>query len=220
VTVPVRPDRGGERHPGTVHRPPVHGACGQLGLERGVLTRRTGMHLPPQLPLAAWERIGRQMYVIADSSAWWWGDWLVFGADRYPDRYRRAIAETSLDYQTLRNYAWIARRFAMPRRRDSLSFQHHVVVAPLSDAEQDRWLTRAEENRWSRNELRRRLRGEQQPTGTGPAPAAYRLNVDSERQERWRQAASRADSSLTDWIVACLDRAADALLVPGSTGES
>jgi hypothetical protein len=191
---------------------PVDEARGQLGIERGVLTRRTGMHLPPQLPLAAWQRIGRQMYVIADSSAWWWGDWLVFGSDRYPDRYRRAIAETSLDYQTLRNYAWIARRFTISRRRDSLSFQHHVVVAPLSDLEQDRWLDRAEENGWSRNELRRRLRGERQPAGTRPAPALYRLDVDRDRQDRWRQAASRANNSLADWIVVSLDRAADELL--------
>lgn len=184
-----------------------------VGLERSVRTRRTGLSLPSALSLRAWQRVGRQLYVIADSSAWWWGDWLVFGADRYPDRYRRAIAQTSLDYQTLRNYAWVARRFDLPRRRDKLSFQHHVVVAPLSDEEQDWWLSRSEENSWSRNELRRRLRGTRTAVKAVPEPdVIYQLNVDRERQDRWQEAASRANEKLVDWMVVCLDQAAENLL--------
>ena len=41
-----------------------------------------------------------------------------------------------LDYQTLRNYAWVARRFAMSRRRDTLSFGHHAEVPALPEPEQ------------------------------------------------------------------------------------
>jgi hypothetical protein len=41
------------------------------------------------------------------------------------------------------NYAWVARRFAMSRRRDTLSFGHHAEVAALPEPEQDFWLREA-----------------------------------------------------------------------------
>ena len=50
-----------------------------------------------------------------------------------------------LDYQTLRNYAWVARRFPAGRRRAGVSFAHHAEVARLPEPEQDYWLRRAED---------------------------------------------------------------------------
>lgn len=181
-------------------------------MERVAATHRTGLRLPTNLSFEGWSRIGRQMFVISDSSAWWWGDWLVFGERRYPDRYRRAITQTNLDYQTLRNYAWVARRFSTPRRRERLSFQHHVVVAALPEAEQDKLLAAAEEHGWSRNELRRQVRQRDQPSAAADR-AVYHLSVDADRQQRWQQAAVRVNEQLTDWIVQCLDQAAAAALL-------
>ena len=70
-------------------------------------------------------------------AAWCLGDWLVFGEQAYAGRYRQAIERTSLDYQTLGNYAWVAKRFSLSRRRDELSFGHHSEVAALPEPEQD-----------------------------------------------------------------------------------
>jgi hypothetical protein len=66
-------------------------------------------------------------------------NWLAFGQDKYGRRYREAIAVTGPDYETLRNYAVVARRFPSYRRRYNLTFQHHAAVCPLPDAEQDLW---------------------------------------------------------------------------------
>jgi hypothetical protein len=117
----------------------------------------TRCELPQGLPLDAWCRIGVQLSALVEASSWWIGDWLVYGERNYPLRYRRAMDETSLDYQTLRNYAWIARKFEPRRRRIGLSFQHHVEVAALPTNEQDHWLDFAERFGWSRNELRRQI---------------------------------------------------------------
>jgi hypothetical protein len=158
-----------------------------------------------------WKHIGQQIFLVWDSAAWWIGDWLIFGRERYPDRYRRAIEETSLDYQTLRNYAWVAGRFVMSRRRDTLSFQHHVEVAGLPEDQQDFWLSRAESAGWSRNELRRQLRASRAPRdGTGNAlpGATLQLSVSPERRERWQTAAQRAQVDLGEWISSTLDGAA------------
>jgi hypothetical protein len=53
-------------------------------------------------------------------------------------------------YQTLRNYAVVARRLKLSRRRDNLSFQHHAEVCALGFEEQDRWLDLAAESPWRR----------------------------------------------------------------------
>ncbi|MFJ8057666.1 LmbU family transcriptional regulator [Streptomyces sp. NPDC096142] len=121
--------------------------------------QKSGMTFPQDLSQRSWERIGAGLRELTNSTVWWLADWLIFGESTYGlGRYREAIERTGLDYQTLRNYAWVARRFEHHRRRDSLSFAHHAEVTRLSPPEQDYWLRRAEQQKWSRNELRRAVR--------------------------------------------------------------
>jgi len=128
-------------------------------LGRQATVRKAGMVFSQDISEQAWERIGTGLRELANSSAWWLADWLIFGEAAYGcRRYREAIDRTGLDYQTLRNYAWVARRFEHHRRRVDLSFAHHAEVARLSPPEQDYWLRKADQHKWSRNELRRALR--------------------------------------------------------------
>jgi hypothetical protein len=201
------------RHTSGVHQAPVPTAqrngsrCGLDGLAR---TMRHSLILRSDLPLDDWKVVGERISAICDSSSWWIGDWLLFGRANYPDRYRQAIRETSLDYQTLRNYAWVAGRFSVSRRRDTLSFQHHLEVASLPSEQQDVWLNRAEKFAWSRNELRSKLKAQLQ-TGrrTAKVEVTVRLNVSAERKERWQAAAERAGVDIVRWIAAALDQMAE-----------
>lgn len=183
---------------------------GRLQVDRVALTKRTALSLPENLPLDSWKQIGEQIHIISDASAWWIGDWLVFGRDKYPDRYKRAIGQTSLEYQTLRNYAWVAGRFEVSRRRDALSFQHHLEVAALPEDQQDLWLERAERSGWSRNDLRFQLRCyRDHSTDVRPLPmSALQLRISAERRQRWLEAATKAQLDLQEWISAALDLAA------------
>jgi hypothetical protein len=111
------------------------------GHEEKILTTRLGLLFPSLLTFSAWQQAGQQIHRLHDSSAWCLGDWLVYGQREYVSRYRTAIEAAGLDYQTLRNYAWVARSFDLGRRREKLSFQHHAEVASLSREEQDRaWM--------------------------------------------------------------------------------
>ncbi|MDQ3762160.1 MAG: LmbU family transcriptional regulator [Actinomycetota bacterium] len=185
-----------------------------LGADQGARAQRSGLFLPCKLSFEEWREIGSQIFLVANSCAWWVGDWLAYGENSFGDRYEQAIADTSLEYQTLRNYAWVAKKFAMSRRRDSLSFGHHAEVAALTEAEQDVWLARAERFNWSRNELRRRLRA----TRLANRPQALqegetrtkvlKIDVAVERHDRWRHAAERMDCTVAEWIITTLDRAA------------
>ncbi|WP_219825888.1 LmbU family transcriptional regulator [Nonomuraea typhae] len=182
-----------------------------------MLTRRAALILPDTLALETWFEIGHEIAVISDASAWWLADWLIYGQHRYPHRYRKAIEQTSLDYQTLRNYAWVARKFPVSRRRDTLSFQHHAEVASLPEPEQDLWLERAQRCNWSRAVLRRELRRARAANaGADEAVRAqvFQMQIELERQDLWQAAASRAGYALDAWVMLVLDRAAGEVLAP------
>lgn len=185
-----------------------------------------GLQLPRQLTFDRWLSVGRQLSDIYTSSAWCLGDWLVYGEAAYHGRYRDAIEQTSLDYQTLRNYAWVVKRFALSRRRDSLSFGHHAEVAALPGAEQDYWLRKAEEHGWPVKRLRREVRGSMSersaghpsiqsgstqpdlPSPTQPSLARLQIHLTPEQLQACRAAADRAHLTTQDWAALALYQAA------------
>ncbi|MFF3324039.1 LmbU family transcriptional regulator [Streptomyces sp. NPDC002889] len=195
---------------------PVGRRAGDAALRRRtngkdrILTTRVGLKIPATLSYDRWEKAGLHIFQIADSSAWCLGDWLVYGQERYADRYRTGVQSAGLDYQTLRNYAWVARHFELSRRREALSFGHHAEVVSLPPAEADAWLDRAEQHGWSRNKLRLQLRESRQGNRAAtPARASLpQISAPCDRVERWREAASRVERDFEEWILVALDRAA------------
>ncbi len=180
----------------------VSGAPGQT-------VDRVTMALPADLSFDRWRSIGRRICGVADASSWWLADWVAYGEERYGEKYREAVEITGVGYQTLRNYAWVARRFDVSRRRDSLSFAHHSEVAALPPATQDEWLDRAEERGWSRNDLRAALKG-LRASQDDVELEHLRLEVSSSRAERWRSAARAGGLDLPDWLVVVADDASAA----------
>ncbi|MFG2312760.1 LmbU family transcriptional regulator [Streptomyces sp. NPDC048566] len=192
--------------------------------------QKSGMVFPQNLSERSWEQIGTNLREFVNSSAWWLADWLIYGETTYGwRRYKEAVERTGLDYQTLRNYAWVARRFEQHRRRDGLSFAHHAEVTRLSPPEQDYWLRKAEQQKWSRNELRRAVRaslavqndeaelpaagGEKKdaaPAG-GPADAGKtgvtRLTIElpAHRLEDLSKAAAAHGLSVDKWVARMLE---------------
>lgn len=191
-----------------------------------------GLRFPRQLPFEAWLGVGRQLSAVVASSAWCLGDWLAFGQQAYGGRYREALEQTGLDYQTLRNYAWVARRFGLSRRRDYLSFGHHAEVAALPEPEQDFWLRKAEEYDWSTSRLRREVRTSllereaAQPdpdsairsensdpgdTSLGQRPdrqVMVKVHLTPEQAQLCEHAAGRQSLTVAAWAAQILDQAA------------
>lgn len=184
---------------------------GSLSLNGTVRGRRTGLLLPARLSVEDWCQVGEQIVRIGDSSTWWIADWVAYGQDNFPKRYKRAAEKTGLSYQTLRNYAWVARRFKTARRRAELSFQHHAQLAALSEAEQDAWLERALANQWSATELRRRLRKASDEAADLDEARGHVIIVGfaAAKVEHWQAAAETQHRDLVDWMVYLLDSAAD-----------
>lgn len=156
-----------------------------------IVMPRVGIQFPQRLSYEKWLDIGQQLAVVSASSAWCLGDWLIHGENAYSGRYRDAIKQTSLDYQTLRNYAWVARRFPFSRRRVNLSFGHHAEVAGLPEHEQDYWLRKAEELSWSRNSMRREVRA-------SVAERSRQEDQGSQKDQKSREAKSLVTNDLAE----------------------
>jgi hypothetical protein len=184
------------------------------GVDWRLRALRSGLFIPCRLSFEGWRQAGSQIFLVANSCAWWVGDWLAYGENFFRDRYEQAIADTSLNYQTLRNYAWVAKKFTMSRRRDGLSFGHHAEVAALTETEQDVWLTRAERFTWSRNELRRRIRAtrlanqSQSFHASGKKTKILKIDVTMGSLDHWQHAAERTNYGIAEWIIKTLDKAA------------
>ena len=183
---------------------------GPLSVGHDALTTRTALRIKDRVTFESWIRIGKHLSAIHDASGWWLADWLIFGERKYSERYAKAIAETNLDYQTLRNYAWVARRFPAARRRASLSLQHHAEVASQPGDEQDRWLDLAESNGWSKSQLRREIKASHEGNHTQQL-TTLNIRVDVSKRLQWEKVAADNLCRLDEWIVGSLDSAAAAI---------
>jgi hypothetical protein len=186
----------------------------KFALRKYARTNANSLQLKQGLGFDVWSEVGHRIARVSNASCWWLGDWLVYGERAYGRRYADAIEASALDYQTLRNYAWVARRFEPSRRRAGLSLQHHAEVAALPAAEQDLWLDRCQRRGWSRNEFRRRIKAIGPTESELRAPHAHtvRVPVTTDREQLWREAAAAADQELVDWIAGAADQAARAAL--------
>lgn len=119
----------------------------------------TSLVLPETLTYEAWQEVGRVLDRADRSLRWWIGDWWRFGERAYGEMASQEARdgvrdETGLAYQSVANAAWVADRFEYSRRRESLSWSHHLEVAALEPDAQDRFLDQAVAEGWSRNDLR------------------------------------------------------------------
>ncbi|MFB7211605.1 LmbU family transcriptional regulator [Streptomyces sp. NPDC056255] len=187
---------------------------GTDGRRGDVLTTRVGLQMAPNLSFEAWQRAGGQLAGVIDSSSWWLGDWLVYGKDHYADRYQLGIRTAGLKYQTLRNYAWVSRRFDMSRRRSGLTFQHHAEVASLPLDKQETWLDEAEKKRWTTKQLRNAIRALDEPGSAEPTrlDPPRQLALPGSRIARWHKAAEHSGIDFDRWVLVTLDSAAGQVL--------
>lgn len=87
------------------------------------------------------------------------GDLMLRGADAFgDDAYTKASSVAGRDPESLRHYAWVAKRVPEIARNKNLSFNHHRQVALLELGEQMAWLARAEREGFSVLDLKDALR--------------------------------------------------------------
>jgi hypothetical protein len=122
-----------------------------------------------------WLQLGAALRTLHKSLAWIAGDWLAQGLGTFGRTVDDLAAVLDVDAGTIHNWTSVARAVEFSRRRDTLSYSHHVEVAKFEDpADQNQWLDLAERNGWSSKELRAHIKD--QPLKLTAAPL---LNDDA-----------------------------------------
>ena len=160
--------------------PTIRDAFGIPGCRWG----STGLLLDPEVRFEQWERIVVTLVEAELAVAWAIGDALLYGEARFGEAF--AQVEATLERaglqrspETLRVWMWVAGQIAPARRRPSLSFRHHQLVASLEPGEQTRWLDRAERERLSARKLSEQLRYARNPELPPPEDAAAKPSSEA-----------------------------------------
>lgn len=138
-------------------------------ISRGPITLRdfpeckfseTKLEIPDNMTFDRWQELGRYLSRASKGVQFWIGDWIIHGEARHGEMYSQALEATDFDYQTLANAVFVARNVKFSVRTEKLSFNHHLVVAPLpTPTQQALWLSRAVKENWAYRELKRRIAG-------------------------------------------------------------
>jgi hypothetical protein len=107
------------------------------------------MELPKHLSLDDWAAVGQELGKQQQRLRWYIGDWWNHPGHSYGER--RALVESEdwsgPAYGTCANAGTTCEKFELSRRRESLSFSHHVEVADLPPNLADKLLDWCEETR-------------------------------------------------------------------------
>ena len=91
------------------------------------------------------------------ASPWWIGDLLNAGDAHFGEQFSQ-VCEGAVSADMLQRYESVARRVPVENRRPNLSWSAHAAVARLSHDEQRKMLHCAEQNGWTSEQLRVKVR--------------------------------------------------------------
>ena len=118
---------------------------------------KTAWVIPQSLSEDQWIACMQNLLLVESGVQWWLGDGWAFGEHKYGERkalFDEGRPLEDMNFGTLANYGAVARAFETSRRREVLSFTHHVEVAGLPIRQQDRFLNKAEAENLSCMKLR------------------------------------------------------------------
>ena len=171
-----------------------------IALSRTSLAIKEGAKEEDYSQLEAW------LDTVGGSLQWWWGDYLNHLATVRGVDYAEAKAASSYSPGVLRNASWVCRHVAVSRRHDALTFGHHQEVASLSPTDQEIWLDRAEDEKWSVKQLRAEIRKSKAQVTNGPDQApedqrAARASASFEEFNLWYllEAPKFTDAQRREW---------------------
>jgi hypothetical protein len=164
-----------------------------------------GIQFKPGTPQDTWLDVVHQLTTMFESShrlhvrvMFLLGDALTFGESAYGEEFAQAIDMTrkvlQLSEKSIKNAAWICSSIAPSLRRETLTFSHHEVVAPLDPKEQSEFLDQAESENLTVSALRKIIKERHPTTSRGQERAA---SADLRSEEGLLAACQKAG----EWLV-------------------
>lgn len=128
-----------------------------------------------------YEELETALFVLGrmrDATAFGIGDGIIFGLERFGEAAAQIAEATGRSPDTIARFVRVAGSIWRSRRHPALSWSHHELVARqrYSPEEQDEWLRRADEGRWSVGDLRSMLVAPP-PIETATSPESTQISV-------------------------------------------
>ena len=123
----------------------------------GVTVTPTGLFCRRALTFDEWRTVGSTLWRDLNSYQWALGDWWCSDSHSYGERKSAARSIVGREFKTLVHYGSTARKVESARRRECLSFSHHIEVAKLQPKQQSYWLSVAVEEKLSVKVLRQKI---------------------------------------------------------------
>jgi hypothetical protein len=129
--------------------------------EAGLITPRS-LTLPEGIEYGTAEALGVFIAEIKTRGNFYIGDWMIECEEKLPTEFSQLAEATGLSEPTRLFIMSVCRAVPPNRRRDTLTWSHHVAVYKLPAKEQRSWLAAAEKNGWSYTELRTQMKADRQ----------------------------------------------------------
>lgn len=131
----------------------------------------THLWLADNMKYSNWLAVGKNILEVRKSTHFWMGDWLVYGADRYGEKYSQGVEVIGLDPKTLVQYVYVSNAYAIEERNPKLTWRHHQSIAGMQDHEaRSEMLRHAAENNMSTRELSQFYRAYRREMGDESVP--------------------------------------------------
>ena len=106
-----------------------------------------------------WMDVFKALKQVEGCVQFWIGDCLAYRQQKW-GMYDDIAEETGYETKALRNIKYVADNVELSRRKDNLSFSHHVEVASLPPEKQELFLNMAVEDKLSVRDLRNKIKKE------------------------------------------------------------
>lgn len=137
----------------------------------------TGLIVRGNPTFQEWEDCGQLLAHIQKCIHWWIGDWLNYGEQQWGEAFAQAVDPSRFAVQTLANDKWVASKIPRSLRKETLSFTHHALVAPLEPEERKEWLDKAETKRLTTAELRKQIKKAKSLPNPGEEQETVKLTI-------------------------------------------
>ena len=115
---------------------------------------QSGITLDPDTTYDEWQEIGKRLMFLEKNIQFALGDWLNYGEHKWGDKYAQAVQELPYSHGSLRDMAWVSKRFDLSERSDKLTWSHYRTVAALEDEVAQDVLQRAADDSLSVSQVR------------------------------------------------------------------
>lgn len=112
----------------------------------------TSLTLRADMSLYEWGQLMDLLGTLARGVQWHLADVYLHGERHWGDEATQYLSEPA---SVMLPLLYVAKQFPVERRRSSLSWAHHELVAHMGHLDQDYWLDVCEEKGWGLPELRK-----------------------------------------------------------------